>query len=273
MRSMIGGVTLFSVVLMGTEAARAQPYERFLFPIVIVEHPGAYGSLWTTQAVVRNEGVAPVVMFTSECAYHCSAPCVITMCFRGSPTPPGAPFHQGVDRGEVGYVGIPATLLYVERSKADDVSTSLRLIEESKRTVEYGVEIPVVRERELYSGTLWLPSVPVPPAEEGRTHLRIYGVESPTDPVTLRVRAFADDVVVWDQLVTLLVPLNFNETPRPMEYNEKQPSYRLLAIPSDIAQGGTVRLRIDPLTAGLKFWAMASVTSNETQHVTIISPP
>jgi hypothetical protein len=258
---------------LGTEPARAQPYERFLFPLAIVEHPGAYGTAWTTEAVVRNEGTTPVVIFHSECAYRCSAPCVILMCFAGSPTPPGAPFSEGVDRGEIGSVGIPATLLSVERSKADQVSTSLRLIEVSKRTVEYGVEIPVVRERNLYTGTLSLPSVPVPPPHEGRTHLRIYGVESPADPVTLRVRAFAGDTVVWDETVWLLVPLDFHETPRPGEYNEGQPSYRLLPVPSAISEHSTVRVQIDPLTPGLKFWAMASVTSNETQHVTIVSPP
>lgn len=34
----------------------------------------------------------------------------------------------------------------------------------------------------------------------------------------------------------------------------------------------TVRAEIEPLTEGLRYWAFVSVTNNETQHVTTITP-
>ena len=251
----------------------AESFERILFPLIISQHPGAYGTTWSTVVAVRNEGITPIEMFTSECYYRCSGSCVITMCTPGSPTPPRSSFTASLDRGEVGAVPIPATLLYVERGKADMVSASLRLLEESRGTVEYGVEIPIVRERELHTSALFLPSVPLPKAGEGRTHLRIFGVESPSDPVVVGIRAWLGDQLVWEDVVELLRPIVTGATPRPGIHDEPQPSYRLVEIPASIAGGETIRVEVEPLTHGLAFWAMASVTSNDTQHVTIVSPP
>jgi hypothetical protein len=34
----------------------------------------------------------------------------------------------------------------------------------------------------------------------------------------------------------------------------------------------TVRVRIDAMTEDLRYWPMISVTSNETQYVTLVTP-
>ena len=53
--------------------------------------------------------------------------------------------------------------------------------------------------------------------------------------------------------------------------------------PSSIARGGieaepalagvtSMRIEVVPLTPNLRFWAFVSITNNETQEVTIVSP-
>ena len=252
----------------------AQRFERILFPLVVNQHPGAYGSVWTSEAHVWNAGDVPVELFPSECYYRCAGSCAITMCFRGQPTPPRS-YYSGpsLDRGELGSTPNPASLLYVERDKAATIAANLHLVEQTYRTMEFGIELPVVREHELFTTTLTLPRVPMPGATQGRMHLRVYGVESPSGAARTRVRVYAGDTVTLDQTFDLQPPVYSLATPRPNEFDEPQPSYRMLLLPPELARGtDAVRVEVDPVTPGLKFWAMASVTTNVTQHVTIVSP-
>jgi hypothetical protein len=161
-------------------------------------------------------------------------------------------------------------LLYVEKESAAKVFPSLRLVETTFGT-SLGVEIPVVRERELFTSELWLPDVPM--TSSARTHLRVYGVESPSGAAVLRVRVYqgAGQDVVFDRTVSL----GTDETPTPGDYDVDAPSFGFLDLNSGVAApdvDGSVRVRVESLTPGLKFWAMASVTHNATQQVTIISP-
>lgn len=265
---------VFAVVALIPRIAEAQRYERILFPLVVNQHPGAYGSSWMTQASVWNGGEVPVELFTSECYYRCTGSCAITMCFRGQPTPPRTYYaRMDLDRGEFGSTPNPASLLYVERDKAASIAASLHLVEQTYRTMEFGVEMPVVREHELFTTTLTLPRIPMPRSTEGRVHLRVYGVESPSGAARVRVRAYAADAVTLDETVDLQPPRYSVATPRPDEFDEPQPSYLMLLLTSELSRGTeTIRVTVDPITPGLKFWAMASVTTNVTQHVTIVSP-
>jgi len=275
MRSM----TLWSALLViGFAAvAEAQRFERILFPLVVLRHPGAYGTVWTSKATVWHSGSAPVELFPSECYFRCSGGCAITTCNPGAATPPQSYYAPNdLDRGELGATPNPATLLYVPRDRSSDVAASLHLLEETYRTVEAGVELPVVREAGLFTTLLTLPSVPVLPPGEGRTHLRLYGVESPSGRARVNVRMYpvqTPTTVTYDVTVDLLPPRYSGATPRPNEFDEPQPSYLQLLVPPEAARtSGAVRIVVESRTETLKFWAMASVTTNTTQHVTIVSP-
>jgi len=255
-------------------AATGDAFERLLFPLVVEDHPGAYGTVWTTEATVRNESDAPLEIFTSECLFRCPfAECIVTICLPFQATPPHGRFTESLlGRGEIGSVSNPATLLYVPATASANVVASLRLIEETRRANDFGIEIPVVRESGLFTTVLWLPDVPMPAGS--RTHLRIYGVESPDGGARLRVRAYPGEQssATLDVIVDLSSS-NVPPTPGPGDYRPMQPSYLLMILPPELTTNALpLRVRIDPVTPGLKFWAMASVTSNDTQHVTLVTP-
>jgi hypothetical protein len=261
---------VFMALLAGPgAAAEGDPFERLLFPLVVEQHPGAYGTIWSTEAVVRNEGDVPLDMFTSECDFRCPfSGCLIFFCLPFRATPPHSRFQDDLLKGAIGVVGNPASLLYIPAGTGGQVFASLRLIEESRRANEFGIEIPVIRESELYSATLWLVDVPMPAG--GRTHVRFYGVESATGEAQVRVRAYPSTATAatLDEIVTL-----FYETPKPGDYRPTQPSYSIFLLPPELTTDAQpLRVRVDAITPGLKFWAMASVTGNETQHVTLVTP-
>jgi hypothetical protein len=267
-------ILLMAVAATDLRAATGDVFQRFLFPLVVEEHPGAYGTVWTTEAVVRNESDVPLEIFTSECLFRCPFNgCIVTVCLPFQETPPHARFTESLlGRGEIGSVANPASLLYVPAAASDQVVASLRLIEESRRANDFGIEIPVVRESELFTSVLWLADVPMPAGS--RTHLRLYGVESQDGGARLRVRAYPGEETTPTLDITIdLFSSNVPPTPMPGDYRPAQPSYLLLLLPPELTTNAMpLRVRVDPITPGLKFWAMASVTSNDTQHVTLVTP-
>ena len=60
--------------------------------------------------------------------------------------------------------------------------------------------------------------------------------------------------------------------------NERYPPYPSVAVVFGLEQIGiqngteTVRVRLEPVEPGMRYWAFATVTNNETQHVTTITP-
>jgi hypothetical protein len=274
----IGRTVLAALAITIPLIAQTHEFERILLPLAVEDHPGAFGTVWSTEAQIINVGDTPLDIFLSSCDYECASPggpaCVVTICFPFEPTAAGAPFtERSLTRNEVGGVVNPATLVYIPRGSGDRIAASLRLSESASNANEFGLEIPVVREDELFTGPLWLPSVPMP--EDGRTHLRIYAVESANGRAEARVRVYSGESVVaaLDIVVSNFVGGSFPGTPTPRDYRHDQPSYLFLSLSHELTSGMTpLRIRIDPVTPGLKFWAMASVTSNATQHVTLVTP-
>jgi hypothetical protein len=43
-------------------------------------------------------------------------------------------------------------------------------------------------------------------------------------------------------------------------------------LPFELADVPRVRVDVEAVSAGLRFWAFASVTNNATQHVTVVTP-
>jgi hypothetical protein len=266
----IGALMMLLAASIPVSAAEGDQFERLLFPVVVRQHPAGYGTIWNSEVVVRNEGDIPLEMFLSECLFRCDlSRCSFVVCEGPIPTPAKTEFDsRWLYRGELGWVGNPGSILYVPKNHSHNVVASLRLVELTGRGNEFGVEIPVVREAELFEGVLWLPDVPI--RSEARTHLRIYGVESPTGDgrVRLRVLEGKEDAVVLDRVIQL-----HHETPTPGDNDEYRPSYGFVDLSSVIGnEDRSVRVRLDPLVEGLRFWAFASLAGNVSQQVTVISP-
>ena len=269
--------TLALIIIVCTLPLRAVDrnpagYERVLLPVVLDSggRPGAHGAVWTTDVHIRNESAAMVHIFEFGCAFFCT--CVAFEC-ETRPTNPGQIYVPGsgtntIDRRNVG------RLIYVGRDNANDVPMNLRIRDVSRSATNFGTEVPVVREADLHIDTpIRLLGVPIEPLF--RQHLRVYGISSPSGTGVLRVRVFdRDSDVVLGERELLLTPGIGKNIARDDEL-VGYPSYDEvsdLRVLVPVGFVGRVRVEVSSLTSGLKYWAMVSVTNNETQHVTLVTP-
>ncbi|MDQ3280536.1 MAG: hypothetical protein M3Q69_03905, partial [Acidobacteriota bacterium] len=172
-------VTLLSLLLLLPAAVHAQSAasERLLIPIAItVPVPGAFGSLWTTELVARNSGATPVHLRN-----------IAPVC-----PPIGASCGSEADIGaEQSAVVMPEATdrraAIIEATPGERLAFSLRVRDLSRQLETWGTEIPVVRERDLRSGTITLVNVPVSSAF--RNTLRVYDIDALTD-AEVRIRLY-----------------------------------------------------------------------------------
>jgi hypothetical protein len=250
-------------------------FERVLFP-VLLSTGGLGGSSWRSEAVILN----PTRFFIENANHvfpgHCSPyPCFVRLPPRARHGFAGEEFSRGV-------------ALLVPRSEADNLAFSLRVRDVSRDADNLGTEIPVVRESDMlrqpaeprFAGTqLGLPRrrnndvtlLDVPRDPRYRTKVRIYAFR--VDPVEVYDREPVVRVAVatGPQVGTVL-----QEIPYALERTCNRagcaatPAYAEI----DLAPGGTDE-RVDlfvQFPEGNLGWALASVTNNTTQQVTIISP-
>src|SRR5687768_961205 len=146
----LAGVLVLTLVTVGVAAD--DDFERLLLPLVVADLPGAYGTIWHTDLVVRNEGDVPLEIFSSECHFRCvTEHCFVPFCPGYQTTPPHAPLEEDLVAHEIGVIGNPASLLYIPRGAGAAVVASLRLFEKTRLANEFGIEIPVIREAELFT--------------------------------------------------------------------------------------------------------------------------
>lgn len=238
-------------------------YERVLVP-VLLQRPvaGAFGSQWVTEFVARNSSSERVQLLFGppECNITCVEPPFTYL--EPMRTHTEATFFFSEHPSSSSNVG---ALLSLQKSASSSVAFGLRVADLSRQALTRGTEIPVVRENDLFLTTLTLPSVPV----DGRSRLtlRIYDVDAKGDAVaTVRVFERDSNQVINEQSVILGSTYAFG--------NPDYPRYPGYAEISELTGGrtGNFRLEISPVTAGLRFWAFVSITNNETQHVTTVTP-
>jgi hypothetical protein len=160
--------------------------------------------------------------------------------------------------------------LYVSRETANDAVFNLRVGDTNRRLVSSGVTIPIIRERDLKTGSAQLLNIEV--HEQMRLRLRVY------DPFKIgaaRFRVRVSESQVEDMLrrefdIELRDPQSqvFPDWPYPL-----QPDSAELDIDvSAYADGTILRIEVVPLTASVRFWAFAAMTNNLTNEVTIVTP-
>jgi hypothetical protein len=261
------------LLLLTASAATAQPagFERVLFPIVIpitAPVPGALGSRWVTDLAVLNRSDVEVPLAGSFVCFLCRT----AHGLRPGVTYDLVPIPPPNDLG--------GKFLFVDSRYVDQVHFGLRVRDISREAEGFGSEVPVVREREFSADGVSLLSVPNRP--NARVTLRVYGF----DP------AIAGNVLVrvYEQRLTLAVNLSTNTVPDtltaertyPVAYVPPidaigagdTPDYPRYAQISDLPLPAASFARIDvvPATPGLRIWAFITVTNNDTQQVTVISP-
>ena len=227
-------------------------FERVLLPILAGPTIGANGSLFITSLRVANPSSTQGIDVFGLERYCPLSGCIPIDLF-------GTPYHiqpgVSLDPGEFEYRGRPGAFLYLPKS-GPEPAMNLRVYDDSRGAFNFGTEIPVVHEREFTTTPIELLGVPLDP--RFRHRLRIYAT------------ARTSVMVSWSDIATQVMV-------EPGE-NEFYPAYAELG---DLAAGeGTIDVRVTPSSItppmpGLSapgVWAFISVTNNDTQLITTITP-
>jgi hypothetical protein len=246
-------------------------FERILIPVYVPEPlPGAHGSLWVSEFVAFNGTSQPVSFVFADDI------CPVTCPFQA--LPPGEVVHHTL-RPITDSVG---RFYHLSREAADGISLNLRIRDLSRQRETWGTEIPVVRERDFLNERSVLVNVPI--ASRFRSMLRVYDVDA-SGTAFAHVRIIGAPEGQPDQLLyETLLPLPVEESERNV-YNDIsapvpfRPGIGTLLLDPILEElfGSQMtdlvtRIEISPAGGNFRFWAFVSVTNNETQHVTTITP-
>jgi IPT/TIG domain len=225
-------------------------FERLLLPILTPPASGAHGSEFRTELRAYNRSVFQHVRIEGIGPEECPGICGELPVIIG----PG----EELQPEEVTYSGTPGRFIYVPRFSVDELWTSLRVFDTSRSADNYGTTIPVVRERDMFIDRAivfaGLPSEP-----RFRNTLRIYGTTRGTVNV---------EIAHGTSAVTRQVTLEGAE-------RNVSPAYAVIGdLPSGV---GPLRITIRPPAPGTQLfgtplWAFVSVTNNETQMITVVTP-
>jgi hypothetical protein len=220
-------------------------YTRVLIPVLASHLPGAAGSIWQTDVWITNPTDQPVVYGFNPCNIACCCTEINTIC-------PQTTRLEGGIQPEGRWIGAPVGGL---------LRFEVRLRDLTRNASSAGVELPIVREDEFVSDEVHLLGVPRDP--KFRITLRFYGLDS--SPVLSVDHIDQSGNVVRNDIVLLGRPS--------IQYGYLvAPGYAQLSIDPSAQAATPLRIRIKSLSTGIRFWAFASVTNNDTSEVTLILP-
>jgi hypothetical protein len=242
-------------------------YERVLIPVYFDGRiPGAHGAMFETELWIRNTGSEPVQLAPWSCPATQVCPAVF-------PLTKTLPAGESL-RGLAVFFRPPVTnagrLLYITGNGSGEVVFNLRASDKSRSTTNAGTEIPVVREHDFLTATANLLNVPF--ENQFRQTLRVYAIDEPS--AEFRVRVFEmQQGGVGDVFYEQTLRASTNNTG---PFNDI-PAFGQIAdisavIPTDARRPPAVRIEVEPLAGSGRFWTFVSVTNNDTQHVTVVTP-
>ena len=150
----------------------------------------------------------------------------------------------------------PARMLFVSKETSENTTFNVRVLDVTRNAQSHGTEIPVVRSADMKNEPVVLVNVPID--ARFRNTLRIYSPSQAAIPIRITIGNI-------ERIVTLQAGRMVAE-----------PSIATLTdFPSaaDVPAGQTkVRVTIDPPVTGQAIWAFITVTNNETQEITTVTP-
>lgn len=257
-----------ALIVAGAAPVAAVEYERYLLPVIVLdETPGAHGSRWMTYLKVTNSSTRPVTLDPMPIRVNCF------FCTSEGQVPP----NVTVTAHSTSLPSIPASFLYVERDSINDVALNLRVQDLSRQLQTWGTELPIVRDAEFRTDGVTI--VDVPTRDGFRQTLRIYGFDGDTGG-KVRVRVFAirgenthGTALIPDQLVgETTVDLTTVPPPYAARFYPAYYQFNSISQIADVSTTDRVRLEVEPVSPGTRVWSFVSVTNNETQHVTTVTP-
>ena len=227
--------------------------------------PGAFGSQWRTSTLVVND---------SDRTLRIDVP-------RFNPFGQPPFVAQFVDLEPHATYDLPLFASYplvvrIPRAFAEQIAFQTRVYDESRATLNFGTHVPSVREQEFHRSRIVIAGVPT--ADPFRATLRIYSPDR--NPRTFHVTLLTQPeqgalpaggapvqrgtVITELQASTQFTDANWASLPYSVPYSQLQ------LPPLGRAH---VQVVIEPVDDGAApFWAFVSITNNETQHVTVLTP-
>ena len=231
----------------------ADEVEQLLLPVAPSVVMCARNSRYETRLVVYNQNERAVQPRCAEDGCGAFAPKA------------GREIHGGPNAAPI------PSFLFLPKSEADHLRLSL-VVESGERDHPENnsvAELPVVRASEFREGIVNVVGVRLDAGY--RQTVRIYGLDG-TQYGEVMLRVY--DLDTGDFLAQWMYHL----WPLSDERNEDglalRPSFGMECDMSSVipSNGQNVRVELEPLTPGLKFWAFVSVTNNVTQHFYTIIP-
>lgn len=235
-------------------------FEPVLFPVFTGPIAGQGGSEFRTTAKFWNKALNRQATF-----YGLDTSCTLI----DPPLYPENPFHLE-PRQEVAFDLHPGCndsigkLFYVPRGD-NSIAASLRVSEMSQQDRNHGVEIPVVRRDDFSDESIGL--VDVPTSSRFRLTLRIYGLNRGANFVNLGIGGLGVAQLPLQPGRTIFEPsyavfTDFRSAFATVFEGRSIPATTNVIV--DAPRGGG--------DVGTPIWAFITVTNNETQHITTITP-
>lgn len=258
------------VLMVGSPAAlrSEEPgFKRVLVPL-LTEHDaaGSHNSLWRVSLWAGTSSNDDVYLTTLGAANCIDGSGGVGPCVGLYRLVPGR--SEQIIVPALGEWGLRGVIFWVRETDVDDTHFWLAARDESRLNESEGTEIPVVHESEMTPGRLFLPMVPVRPGV--RAHLRIYSISRQATPITIRLRDAGTGAVLEEiehELPSVLGGFEFRYPPVPgfaalFDLGERPAVREHERISIEIVAD-------EPTT---ELWAFVSLTHNETQHVTLVTP-
>ncbi len=263
MRNLCLAVILTGITTVATAAT--SPLVRILLPLYVGQPvPGAYGSLWQSQLVIHNGSMDRTFIIetcppTEDCFVQSTSDQVLLPGETQTGLPVRYPTPANPVAGAVLYLDVSGT----PRDNADAVAFQLRVVDLSRSATAAGTEVPVLRERDFRSSTVHLMNVPTD--ARFRLALRLFELNLARADFAVRVFDQATNALLSARRITTITPvLPQGFTPAFAEIDD------VLSGTSSLP--AQVRIEIEPLTAGIAFWSYVSITNNDSQQITLVTP-
>lgn len=231
--------------------ATEEAFDPILFPIFMPPVRGRFGSEFVTVARVAAKE-SPVTLWGYDTSCTLIDP----------PISPADPFTVGQSTTLIPNCNVGAgRLFWVERGRSGDLVASLRVADISQDALDHGTEIPVVRANEFSHTRIMLLGIPID--ARFRNTLRIYALTNNIGYV---------NATIGTELVQ--IPLQ----PATDLYTPAYGSFTDFPLPGELPAGqNTIDVIVDVPRLGvylppMPIWAFVSVTNNETNRITTITP-
>lgn len=269
MRRFLGVALLLVAAVVQAQIDPAVEYTRVLLPVeMYVPQPGAFDSSWVTRLTIVNGSATPVAFYPFDSG------CRLATC-AAVPLPPQLTFSPSRPSDVPGFHG---SFVLVERGRESDVQIALRAQDLSRQSQTWGTSLPTPAESEFRTGGRTI--VDVPTGAEFRSAFRLYGLTGfTTTDVRIRVYGTRSTTAVPSSAMAepdiLLTTFTVRLVPQPdSDSLGLKPTFAEVLPWPALPQGDWDRLRIafEPVLPNARIWGFVSVTNDETQHVTVLSP-